>query len=135
MIVKFDSLCLLWFGCTSYETENNKGHRHCGSHCFAECDFFLKVSEKRRQLRQQKEQLPITSPDKNEQKEDLEPDVDHEDDDEEYCGSQSQGKKNKKRKPKAVSQSRASRKVWIFSLDLTHFTSMLDLMKLTTNLS
>ncbi|XP_042758835.1 uncharacterized protein LOC111920004 [Lactuca sativa] len=75
------------------------------------CDFFLKVSEKRRQLRQQKEQLPITSPDKNEQKEDLEPDVDHEDDDEEYCGSQSQGKKNKKRKPKAVSQSRASRKL------------------------
>ncbi|CAH1425734.1 unnamed protein product [Lactuca virosa] len=75
------------------------------------CDFFLKVSEKRRQLRQQKEQLPITSPDKNEQMEDLEPDVDHEDDDEEHCGSQSQGKKNKKRKPKAVSQSRASRKL------------------------
>ncbi|KAI3525232.1 hypothetical protein L1887_03907 [Cichorium endivia] len=75
------------------------------------CNFFLKVSEKLKQQKQKKEQSLINSPDKNEQKEDLEPDVDQEDDDEDYCGSQSQGKKNKKRKPKAVSQSRASRKL------------------------
>ncbi|KAL4589013.1 hypothetical protein LXL04_001915 [Taraxacum kok-saghyz] len=43
--------------------------------------------------------------------EDLEPDVDQEDDDEEYCGSQSRARKNKKRKPKLVSQSRVSTKV------------------------
>ncbi|KAI3774938.1 hypothetical protein L1987_49502 [Smallanthus sonchifolius] len=42
---------------------------------------------------------------------DIEPDVDQEGDEEEYCGSQSQVKKNNKRKPKAASQSRASRKL------------------------
>ena len=49
--------------------------------------------------------------------ENSEPDADQEDVEEDYC--ETQVKKNKKRKPRAASQSRASRKVCIFLLDLT----------------
>lgn len=46
--------------------------------------------------------------------EDLEPYVDLVDEEEEYCGSQIQVKKNEKRKPKVVSQTGVSTKVRIF---------------------
>lgn len=45
--------------------------------------------------------------------EEIRPDVDQEDDGHDYCGSQSQIKKNNKRKPKAAPISRARRKVRI----------------------
>lgn len=46
--------------------------------------------------------------------EDVEPDAVQEDDEDDNCGSQKQVKNIKKRKPKAASQSRASRKVSVF---------------------
>ncbi|KAK9047847.1 hypothetical protein SSX86_033191 [Deinandra increscens subsp. villosa] len=60
----------------------------------------------------------------------IESDVDQEDDEEDNCGSQNQVKKGKKRKPKAASQSRASRKVCLLYVDFNSsvMISMLNIV-------